>query len=206
MSSDTLQGWIPQTHLGRLVAEGRITSLDEIFAQGYQIKEPEIVDALLPNLKQEVVHVQPVQRQTDAGEKTSFVVVAVVGNEDGYVGVGAGKARYVRSAVLKAIRDAKLNIIPVRRGCGSWKCACDQPHSVPFRVTGKCGSVQITLIPAPRGLGLVCADAAKPVLRLAGIKDVWSRTKGETRTTRSLIYATFDALRKTYQILTPFDW
>jgi small subunit ribosomal protein S5 len=100
-------------------------------------------------------------------------------------------------AIRKAIRVAKLNIIEIRRGCGSWECGCGRPHSVPFQVTGKSGSVRITLMPAPRGLGLAAGDVAKKVLKLAGVSDVWSRTSGQTRTTVNMAKATFDALRRT---------
>jgi small subunit ribosomal protein S5 len=193
-----LSVWEPRTELGRLVKEGKIRTIDEIFANNYLIKEPEIVDILLPGLKQELLAVNLVQRQTHAGERNQFRAVVAVGNEDGYVGVGVGKAKQVRQAIEKAVREAKLNIIPVRRGCGSWKCSCDEPHSVPFVVRGKAGSVEVTLIPAPKGVGLVAGDVAKVVLRLAGIKDVWTQTRGETRTTLNFAMAVYNALRNTY--------
>jgi small subunit ribosomal protein S5 len=193
-----LSVWEPRTELGRLVKEGKIRTIDEIFANNYIIKEPEIVDILLPGLKQELLAVNLVQRQTHAGERNQFRAVVAVGNEDGYVGVGVGKAKQVRQAIEKAVREAKLNIIPVKRGCGSWKCSCDEPHSVPFVVRGKAGSVEVTLIPAPKGVGLVAGDVAKVVLRLAGIKDAWTQTRGETRTTLNFAMAVYNALRNTY--------
>ena len=198
MSVVDLSVWEPRTELGRLVKEGKIRTIDEIFANNYIIKEPEIVDILLPGLKQELLAVNLVQRQTHAGERNQFRAVVAVGNEDGYVGVGVGKAKQVRQAIEKAVREAKLNLIPVRRGCGSWKCSCDEPHSVPFVVRGKAGSVEVTLIPAPKGVGLVAGDVAKVVLRLAGIKDVWTQTRGETRTTLNFAMAVYNALRNTY--------
>ena len=194
----SLEEWRPRTYVGRLVKEGKIKSIDDIFRLNLPIKEVEIVDYFLPDLKHEIVNINIVQRQTDAGEVSQFQVLAVVGNEDGYVGVGIGKARQVSVAIEKAIKEAKLNIIPVRRGCGSWKCSCNDPHSVPFKVEGKCGSVRVRLIPAPKGVGLVAGDPAKVVLRLAGIKDVWTWTKGDTRTTINFVKATYEALRKTY--------
>lgn len=199
MSVVDLSLWEPRTELGKLVKEGKIRTIDEIFANNYLIKELEIVDILLPGLKQELLDVNLVQRQTHAGERNQFQAVVAVGNEDGYVGLGIGKARQVRQAIEKATREAKLNLIPVRRGCGSWKCSCDEPHSVPFVVRGKSGSVEVTLIPAPKGVGLVAGDVAKAILRLAGIKDVWTKTRGDTRTTLNLAFAVFDALRNTYQ-------
>jgi small subunit ribosomal protein S5 len=201
------QEWKPRTFVGRLVKEGRIKSLAEIFEHNLPILEPEIVDYLIgPELKTETVDVALVQKMTDAGRINRFRVVVVIGNENGFVGVGQGKARQIRVAIDKAIRNAKLNIIPVRRGCGSWECLCDQPHSVPFAVRGKSGSVEVVLKPAPRGTGLVAGNAAKVVLRLAGIKDVWTFTRGDTRTTINFVKATYNALKQTYKFVTPIDW
>ncbi len=206
LGTPSLEEWVPKTRLGWMVKEGRIASIKEIFDSNMVIKEPEIVDYLLPDLKHEVVDVNIVQKQTDAGRLTRFRVMVVVGNFDGYVGIGLGKAKQLRRAIDKAIREAKLNIIPVRRGCGSWECSCHEPHSVPFTVTGKAGSVRIRLIPAPKGTGLVAGDAAKVVLRYAGVQDVWTWTKGETRTTINFVAATYDALRNTYKFVTVYDW
>jgi len=189
-----------------LVKEGKITSIDEIFANNLPIREPEIVDALLPDLKHEVVSVNFVQRQTDAGEVSRFQVTVVVGNENGYVGIGMGKAKQIRQAIEKAIKSAKLNIVPVRRGCGSWECLCGEPHSVPFKVFGKSGSVEVVLLPAPKGVGLVAGDVAKVVLRLAGIKDVWTRSRGETRTAHNMAKAVYNALKSTYAFKLPTEW
>ncbi|MEM2850583.1 MAG: 30S ribosomal protein S5 [Candidatus Bathyarchaeia archaeon] len=200
------EAWTPVTRLGKMVQEGQITSLEEIFAQGLRIQEPEIVDLLLPGIQQEVLTINLVQKQTDAGEQSRFKALVVVGNENGYVGVGVGKARQVRTAIQKGVIGAKLNLIPVRRGCGSWECGCGNPHSLPFKVTGKCGSVIVHIIPGPRGLGIVAGETAKIILRLAGIKDCWIRTFGSTRTIPSFAYATYDALRNTYRVITPSDW
>jgi len=198
--------WTPRTSLGRLVQEGKVASIEDVFAQGYRIAEPEIVDLLLPNLEREVLNTGLVQKQTDAGEKSRFRAIVATGDRNGYVGVGSGKASQWRSAVEKAFLDAKLKVGPVRRGCGSWECTCNEPHSLPFRVSGKCGSVSVDIIPGPRGLGIVASDIAKTLIELAGIRDCWTRTKGSTRTTASLIYATFDALKNTYKVMTPRDW
>ncbi len=189
-----------------MVKEGRIASLKEIFERNLPLLEPEIVDYLMPDLKHEVLDVSLVQKVTDAGRDTKFRVVVVVGNEDGFVGLGAGKAKQLRFAIEKAIINAKLNITPVRRGCGSWECTCGEPHSVPFTVRGKSGSVIVELKPAPKGTGLVAGDVAKTVLRLAGIRDVWSSTLGETRTTYNFARATYNALKATYRVVTPADW
>jgi len=201
-----LDEWEPRTKVGRMVKEGRITSIKELFELNLPILEPEIVDFLLPGLKHEVIDINIVQKQTDAGELSRFKAVVVMGNEDGFVGIGTGKAKQLRFAIQKAITNAKLNITPVRRGCGSWECMCGEAHSVPFTVTGKSGSVEITLYPAPRGTGLVAGDVAKVVLRMAGISDVWTKTLGETRTTLNFAKATYNALKNTYSFVTPEDW
>jgi small subunit ribosomal protein S5 len=189
-----------------MVLEGRISSLEEIFVNGFKISEPQIVDALIPNLEEEVINISLVQKQTDAGEKSRFKAIVAVGNRNGYIGIGSGKDVQVRNAIEKAAKDARLNISIIQRGCGSWECGCGQPHSLPFEVTGKCGAVKIKIIPGPRGLGLVAGEVAKVILRLAGIKDCWTRSYGPTRTVPSFTYALFDALKKTYEIVTPLDW
>lgn len=203
---EKLQEWKPRTRLGKLVLEGKISSLEESFAEGLKIREPQIVDILLPNLEEEVINVSLVQKQTDAGEKSRFKAIVAVGNRDGYLGLGSGKAAQVRNAIEKAAADARLNMTIVRRGCGSWECGCGQPHSLPFETTGKRGSVKVKIIPGPRGLGLVASEGAKSILRLAGIRDCWTQSYGSTRTVPSFAYAVFDALKKTYEVVTPKDW
>jgi small subunit ribosomal protein S5 len=206
MSRFNNQEWIPRTSLGKMVLEGRLTSIMEIFDQGYKIQEPEIINTLIPDLQQEVLDINLVQKQTDAGEKSRFKALVVVGNYDGLFGLGVGKAKQVRAAIQKATIDAKLNIVPVKRGCGSWECGCRDPHSIPFQVVGKCGSVRIQLLPGPRGLGVVAGEVAKKIISFVGIKDCWSKSYGSTRTVPSFAYATYDALKNTYQIVSPQDW
>jgi len=201
-----VEEWKPRTRLGNMVLEGKISSIEEIFTEGLKIREPQIVNILLPNLEQEVINVSLVQKQTDAGEKARFKALVVVGNRDGYLGFGSGKAAQVRTAIDKASTNARLNITLVRRGCGSWECGCGQPHSLMFETTGKCGGVSVKLVPGPRGLGLVASETAKVILRLAGIRDCWTRSYGSTKTVPSFAFAVFDALKKTYNVVTPKDW
>ncbi|NLM03231.1 MAG: 30S ribosomal protein S5 [Methanothermobacter wolfeii] len=196
MMNFNMEEWEPRTNLGRLVKEGVITSIDEIFEEGYPIMELEIIDALLPDLEEEVIDVNLVQRMHKSGRKVNFRVIVAVGNKDGYVGLGQGKAREVGPAIRKAVDDAKFNIIKVRRGCGDWGCVCGREHTVPFKVSGKSGSVRVTLIPAPGGVGLAIGDVGKTIMRLAGIDDVWSHTRGQTQTTVNFARATFDALKQ----------
>jgi len=203
---ERVEAWMPRTKLGKMVRDGHITSIEEIFAEGLKIREPEIVDVLLPELQEEVININLVQKQTDAGERSRFKAIVAVGNRDGYIGLGSGKARQVRTAIEKAAVDARLNVIVVRRGCGSWECGCGRPHSLPFKVRGKCGSVEVLLVPGPRGLGLVASEVAKVILSLAGVKDCWTKSFGSTRTVPSFAYAVFDGLRKTYSLVTKAEW
>lgn len=205
-TKEEAEEWTPRTTLGRMILEGKITSIDEVFAQGFKIKEPEIVDILLPDMKNNVLDVGLVQKQTDAGEKTRFKSVVVVGNYDGFVGLGVGVAKQVRAAIEKGILNAKLNVTPVRRGCGSWECDCGDIHSLPYKVVGKCGSVKIEIIPGPKGLGIVAGEVAKEIIAFAGVKDCWTKSFGSTRTTPSYAFATYNALKNTYRILTPKEW
>jgi small subunit ribosomal protein S5 len=205
-ADERLQEWKPRTKLGKLIHEGRVSSIEEVFMEGLKIREPEIVDVLLPDLQEEVLNINLVQKQTDAGEKSRFKSIVAVGNRDGYVGLGSGKAKQVRTAIEKGAVDARLNITLVRRGCGSWECTCGKPHSLPFVVQGRCGGVEISLIPGPRGLGIVASETAKIILELAGVKDCWTRSYGSTRTVPSFAYAVFDALQKTYRLITPEEW
>jgi small subunit ribosomal protein S5 len=201
-----LEEWVPKTRLGKMIQEGKITSVEEVFISGLKISEPQIVDSLIPDLQEEVININLVQKQTDAGEKSRFKAIVAVGNRDGYIGLGSGKASQVRNAIEKAAANARLNIVPIKRGCGSWECGCGRSHSVAFMVEGKCGGVRVVIVPGPRGLGLVSSEVAKTILGLAGIKDLWMRSYGATRTVPSFACAVFDALRKTYNLITPADW
>jgi small subunit ribosomal protein S5 len=194
------EDWVPLTGLGKAVVSGEITNIDQVLASGRPIKEPEIVDAFLPDLEDEVLDIEMVQRMTDSGRRVKFRAVVVVGNRNGYIGFGQGKDKQVGDAIKKAIIDAKTNLIKVKRGCGSWECGCGTSHSIPIKVDGAAGSVRITLKPAPQGIGLVTGDISKKVLELAGIKDVWTFARGQTRTTINFAKATFNALRATNMI------
>ncbi|MEM5836746.1 MAG: 30S ribosomal protein S5 [Candidatus Aenigmatarchaeota archaeon] len=208
-----LEKWKPKTSLGKEVFEGKITSIEEILDSGRKIKEPEIVDKLLPNLKNEIILIGrrtgkgggaqriPVKitaTMHKSGRRFKATAFSVVGNEDGIVGIGKGSAPEPRDAIAKSIQRAKLNLIKVKRGCGSWECGCGENHSIPFKVEGKSGSVRVILMPAPKGVGIVASDEAKKILRLAGIKDVWIKTFGKTATRMNLISAIYDALKKLY--------
>ena len=190
--------WEPKTILGRKVASGEITSMEEIYEKGYRILESGIVKKLLPDLKTEVIDVGLIQKMTPNGQSTRFKALVAAGNQNGWLGIGLGKSKQMRIAIEKATSQAYLNINPIKMGCGSWECKCDQKHSVPFKVKGKGGSVTIEIIPAPRGLGLVAGGKIKRLLELAGLKDAWTTAKGSTPTMNSTSKAVLDCLRQTF--------
>jgi len=197
--------WRPVTKLGRLVQAGIIKSVEEIFRFSIPIKESQIVNTLLEGkLKEEVMKVKPVQKQTQAGQRTRFKCVVLIGDYDCHIGIGGKVDKEVQGAVKGAIIDAKLNLIPVRKGY--WGNKIGKPHTVPMKLTGKCGSVRVRLVPAPRGTGLVASPAPNKVLQMAGIQDCYTSTEGMTNTRQNTLRATYEALVKTYKFLTPDLW
>jgi len=210
------------TKLGRLVHAGVIESLEDIYHFSLPIKEPEIVDKFIPSaerggprrdsdgmdkngkLHDEVMKIMPVQKQTRAGQRTRFKAFVAVGDNNGHVGLGVKCAKEVAGAIQGAIRAAKLNVIPIRRGW--WGNKIGPAHTVPMKLTGKCGSVRMRLIPAPKGTGIVAALAPKKILEMAGIEDCYTNSRGKTRTMGNFIKATYIALSKSYGYLTPVFW
>jgi small subunit ribosomal protein S5 len=177
--------WNPKTKLGKMVRGGQITNMSDALETGLPLREPEIIDLLLSDVDDEVI-----------GRRVKFVISVAVGNNNGFIGFGQAKGKEVGSSIRKAIDNAKLNIIKIKRGCGSWECGCGEPHTVPFAIKGKSGSVEILLKPAPRGIGLATGNVAKKMLTLAGIKDCWTFTSGKTKTTVNYAKAVFNALEQ----------
>jgi len=177
--------------------------------------EAAVVNALVPDLEEDLLLIgqakgkfgggqrrifRQTQKKTKEGNKIQFMTCALVGNKNGYVGVGIGKSKETVPAREKSKRQARLNLIQVRRGCGSWECHCHQPHSIPFEIEGRCGSSRIRLIPAPKGKGLCIEKESAKILAMAGIKDIWSKTQGQTKTKLNLVSAVIDALRNLSKI------
>ena len=190
--------WIPKTSIGKRVLSGEINSMEEILSKGLRIQEAGIVKKLLPDLKTEVIDVGIIQKMTPNGQSTRFKALVAAGNENGWLGIGMGKSKQMRIAIEKANNSAYLNVSPVKLGCGSWECRCDQKHSVPFKVKGKGGSVTVEIIPAPRGLGLVAGPKIRNLLKMAGLKDAWTTAKGSTPTMNSTSKAVLECLRYTF--------
>ncbi len=208
--AEALIDWKPRTALGKKVLSGDVTDIDQILDSGKKIMESEIVDKLIPDLKSEMILIGgrrgkgggikriPIQITATmhrSGRRFKYNAFAVVGNENGLIGIGKGASKETRASTQKAVDKAKLNIIRIKRGCGSWECGCGGDHSIPYKTEGKSGSVRVVLMPAPKGLGLVADDESKKILRLAGIKDVWMKTYGNTSMRINLINALFKALK-----------
>jgi len=196
---------MPVTKLGRLVKDGKISSLEEIYLYSLPIKEYEIIDHFLEkSLKDDVLKIMPVQKQTRAGQRTRFKAFVAIGDFNGHVGLGVKCSKEVATAIRGAITAAKLSVVPVRRGY--WGNKIGKPHTVPCKVTGKCGSVLVRLIPAPRGTGIVSAPVPKKLLHMAGIEDCYTCATGSTGTLGNFAKATYAAIARTYSYLTPDLW
>jgi len=202
--------WTPVTRLGRLVKSEEVQELAQIYRFSLCIKEDEIVDRLLggtgedAKLKDEVMKIMPVQKQTTAGQRTRFKAFVAVGDSSGFVGLGWKTSAEVADAIKGAIKAAKMSLIPVR--LGYWGSRFEDPHTICSKLTGKCGSVRMRLIPAPRGTGIVAAMAPKKLLQFAGLSDCYTASSGHTRTKGNFLKATFNALRKSYGFLSPDLW
>jgi small subunit ribosomal protein S5 len=203
--------WKPKTKIGSMVKNEEIVNIDEILDRGLPILESEIVDALIPDLQVDLLEVgqskgkfgggkksiwRQTQKKSKEGNKPSFATIAVCGNGNGYVGIGFGKAKETMPAREKAIRRAKMGLIKIKRGCGSWECGCGDAHSIPYTVEGKCSSAIFLLMPAPKGTRLCMERECQKLLKMAGVKDVYGKARGQTRTKLNVVYACFEALKK----------
>lgn len=215
---EDISSWSPKTSTGTKVKNKEIKDIDEILSKGSPILEPQIIDYLLPDLEQELLMIgqskgkfgggakrifRQTQKKTPEGNKPSFGCFVVVGSGKGYIGGSLGKSKDTVPAREKAIRKAKLSIFKIAKGCGSWQCGCKEPHSIPFSVEGKCGSVYIKLMPAPKGKGLCIEPECGKILKLAGINDVWSKSRGQSRNKLNMVAACLEALKKLKKVKTP---
>merc|ERR1719502_505856 len=170
--------WVPCTKLGRLVRDGKIKSLEQLYLFSLPIKEFQITDYFMPGdkLKDEVMQIKPVQKQTSAGQRTRFVCYVAVGDYDGHIGLGTKAAKEVPLAILGGIHAAK------------------------------CASVRIRLVPAARGTGIVASPTSEKILQMAGIQDCYTASQGHTKTRGNFAKAAFHALSHSYGFLTPDLW
>lgn len=134
-------------------------------------------------LKDRLVHIGRVTKVTKGGRTFSFSAIVVVGNENGVVGYGLGKAKEVTDAISKGVDDAKKNLIkvPILKG------------TVPHEQNGKFGGARVFLRPAAHGTGVIAGGAMRAVLESAGVTDVLAKSKGSSNP-HNVVKATVDAL------------
>jgi small subunit ribosomal protein S2e len=203
--SSNFDKWIPVTKLGRLVKTNKISSIEQIFYFSLPIKEKGIVEFFLADkMKDEVLKIMPIQKQTRAGQRTRFKAFVIAGDCSGHIGLGVKSSKEVANAIKGALVVAKISMIPAKKGF--WGKSIGIPHTVPIKVTGKCGSIRMRCIPAPRGTGIVAGNIPKKLLVMAGFEDVFTSSRGRTRTFGNFAKATFQAIYLTYSFTTPDLW
>ncbi|WZL72617.1 30S ribosomal protein S5 [Clostridiaceae bacterium 35-E11] len=145
----------------------------------------QLIDASKLDLKETVINISRVTKVVKGGRTFRFSTTVVVGDENGHVGIGTGKAQEIPDAIRKGIEDAKKNLIYVPR-VGT---------TIPHRIQGRYGAGNVLIMPAKEGTGVIAGGPVRAVLELAGIKDVRAKALG-TNNTRNMVNATMVGLKQ----------
>jgi small subunit ribosomal protein S5 len=144
-----------------------------------------LIDASQLDIKEQVIDIRRVTKVVKGGRNFRFAALVVVGDENGHVGVGSGKAMEIPDAIRKGIQDAKKNLIHVPI-VGT---------TVPHEALGHFGAGNVLIMPAREGTGIIAGGPVRAVLELAGLKDVRAKSLG-TNNSRNMVNATMDGLKQ----------
>ena len=148
-----------------------------------------LIDASQLDMKEHVIDIRRVTKVVKGGRNFRFAALVVVGDENGHVGIGTGKAMEIPEAIRKGIQDAKKNLIHVPI-VGT---------TIPHEVIGHFGAGNVLIMPAKEGTGIIAGGPVRAVLELAGLKDVRGKSLG-TNNSRNMVNATIDGLKQLKKI------
>lgn len=144
-----------------------------------------IIDASQFELEEKVVSIKRVTKVVKGGRNFRFTALVVVGDRNGHVGAGLGKAAEIPEAIRKGKEDAMKNLISV---------ALDENNSIPHDYVGNFGSASVLLKKAPKGTGVIAGGPARAVIELAGIKNIGTKSLGSNNK-QNVVLATIDGLK-----------